>query len=1563
MYKIKRNILLLLLFTIFTVLTFAELPQAPNMVITENPDKPVTTVTASKNREHAEMNITVNKINIKEIEGIELPTGEILLFLSSLEEKKDKMRREEVYYVTDSIENFPDISTTNGKRIIANLQKLKDSVLSNGIKVNNYGEITIIDTDKKYGELYIGIVDKLSGDISKIWKINSNKYEIEELKGNFEKNALVIDLRGKKELSENLKKKKIKIFPFMNKENGFTARTNNSMNISYEYKENNYKSGMGYSIDELNIKFPVGIDKGIILDEENRKIYIARGVEDIDPNDNNLSQYVNLKEARYIEENGKYYIWVGNYRRVNRAWGFGGADFKYFNFSFDKDRSRVVSLTFVNQFDSSIRTERLIIDYENPDQILIAGENPNGMRNAVIRSSFYSMYNLPDIARYGLNYPKRVNKNPNTSDYGWGLAFKLRFEIPKELYDTIKSGVYTRVLNSSRIEVGMRGWNNDPNDDRVETETLLIPGNLNTGIIGGIEEKIDFSNTFVGETVSSKKIRDSFPLRDDYLIEIEGKRYSVSSLETTPIEVGNKMEMGIRTENGSKTFYFTRKEKDSKLSTEIVIYASDGTKIMIYGVETIVPWIADPQEIVLTLNSPLYSKIGLTEGVSEIEKGDTAIQGDKEYNLGSRSGTFWKINDENIGTRLKFHGDSPSRTYDDNVSTISFWKGPTYGTGETKVELSTQNLKAYFEILNWDLKAQDIRVGYESVHYKQDILIKIPTFNGLDYLDKENIDTGVDYSQKQVMKESILEDNDTIGSFNVRTPYYNLKALGEIDGHSAFAIRIPKTIMLEATDDVEVMNVEIGIEAIDNKSASVKVEKDGYIYFYPKSTGDISTAMDINIKLKQAFNKTKSFNKTKLSKSVEHVLRYYGTNLKLVEVGVEKKGTFIGDTAIDNLTFRLTSEIKSDNIEFEDDKIGTIKESQFTFLGVTSDKMLTVAGRSVLASKLMSDGQELSTLGVKVRYDINSHKFTFEKIKNIGKSQEIEIGLHLGSDGFSPIAQKMIFNIVNREYKEVEINLDNPIVSKNLGDSYGSLRIKSNNGRAIGEYLDATGNILSKTIKNGQYNLDGKIIGDVVNFQTSKNIVLKHNGVRESLQVKADGTIDKKYLEDSITKLAIDYESRNGTIEGLEIYLEKWDYKSKTIEFVMVHDTFVNKYTLRIPNLVLETYLDKTVDNKIDYSSKIMSKVIQKYLGNIEIGSFTLGLKEQDLRVLRSKKVNVSALHIKIPKQTFNAEIQSLNGDKITDIQTKFKLGELRGLTLEAGENYYFVHPNNEMLTDKLQFDIKVELISQIKKLKLNSKTEYKIIIPNTQIAIALHNVGVGGNNLQEEIIVNQVEFIVSNKNYEEIFDMTTEKLGALKEGENNFILNDSNSIEIYDENLLKTTLSATQLKTNGYTEGGLTLKYDINSSKLVVTRDKGEFLDKNYTLIIKENGLKIREVKVTLKNRLSFEIIGEAKLDFGDFFQGDIKYAENIIKFKNNEKAKIQVELKSTTGEMTLNGMATSEINKKVQLSEFKIFDLNTKDSNENSFRIRGRAESTPTTEVGEYKGLMEVIITILPE
>ena len=54
------------------------------------------------------------------------------------------------------------------------------------------------------------------------------------------------------------------------------------------------------------------------------------------------------------------------------------------------------------------------------------------------------MYGLPDIARYGLNYPKRVNKNPDTLDYGWVLAFKLRVEIPKDLYDTIKSGAYTR---------------------------------------------------------------------------------------------------------------------------------------------------------------------------------------------------------------------------------------------------------------------------------------------------------------------------------------------------------------------------------------------------------------------------------------------------------------------------------------------------------------------------------------------------------------------------------------------------------------------------------------------------------------------------------------------------------------------------------------------------------------------------------------------------------------------------------------------------------------------------------------------------------------------------------------------------------------------------------------------------------------------------------------------------------------------------------------------------------------------------------------------------------------
>lgn len=754
------------------------------------------------------------------------------------------------------------------------------------------------------------------------------------------------------------------------------------------------------------------------------------------------------------------------------------------------------------------------------------------------------------------------------------------------------------------------------------------------------------------------------------------------------------------------------------------------------------------------------------------------------------------------------------------------------------------------------------------------------------------------------------------------------------------------------------MDVEINIEASDNKSASVKVEKDGYIYFYPKSTGDSSTAMDINIRLNQTFNKTRS------SKNAEHILRYYGTNLKLVEVGVEKNGTFIGDIAIDNLTFRLTSEIKSDNIEFEDDDIGTIKESQFTFIGVTSDKMLSIAGRSVLASKLMSDGQELSTLGIKVRYDINSHKFTFEKIKNIGKSQEIEIGLHLGSDGFSPIAQKMIFNIVNREYKKVEINLDNPIVSTNSGDSYGSLRIKSNNGSAIGEYLDTTGNTLSKTIKEGQYNLEGKVIGDVVNFQTSKNIVLKHNGARESLQVKSDGTIDKKYLEDSITKLAIDYESRNGTVEGLEIYLEKWDYKSKNIEFVMIHDTFVNKYTLRIPNLVLETYLDKEIDNNIDYSSKKLTKIVNEYLGENEITDFSLGIKELDLRVLKEKLNRSSGLFLSIPSSNFKVEIRELTGELIEKREGKFIIKSLENMTQYQGVNNYFIHPNSSM-PNASKVNIGIKLLNTNTRSSNLDKTEYKIVIPNSEIYVKLSDVWApsGSPNIQEEKIIDNIEIIVSNQNYEEIFDMTTEKVGAIKEGQNNFILDDSNSIEIYEGNLLKTTLTATQLKTSGYTEGGLILKYNINSSKLVVTRDKGEFLDKNYTLLIKENGLKIRKIEVTLKNKLSFEIIGEAKLDFGDFFQGDIKYAENIIKFKNNEKAKIQVELKSTTGEMTLNGMATSEINKKVQLSEFKIFDLNTKDSNENSFRIRGRAESTPTTEVGEYKGLMEVIITILPE
>ena len=140
--KIKYFIYFILLL-VSSIMIFSEPPKAPNQLVTENPKREVTTVEANKNREHAEMSITVNKINQKSMDAFLWPTGELLLYLPKETKLQNKMIDNNIYYIADSLNNFPDISTVNGKKYFKNFNKFTNKSIdsSMGIRIDKTQEI------------------------------------------------------------------------------------------------------------------------------------------------------------------------------------------------------------------------------------------------------------------------------------------------------------------------------------------------------------------------------------------------------------------------------------------------------------------------------------------------------------------------------------------------------------------------------------------------------------------------------------------------------------------------------------------------------------------------------------------------------------------------------------------------------------------------------------------------------------------------------------------------------------------------------------------------------------------------------------------------------------------------------------------------------------------------------------------------------------------------------------------------------------------------------------------------------------------------------------------------------------------------------------------------------------------------------------------------------------------------------------------------------------------------------------------------------------------------------
>ena len=154
----KRKIVNFLLFILLSMMALAEVPHT---YVTDNPNSEIHKVETIKEREKADLNLSVTKKKSKEIQG-QLDESNKQITFSLPQEISGK------YVITvERLEDLPNPSTVQGKKVINNY--LSDRELSNNltqeIKENNL----IVSYENQPEKLYIS---DLNGNFYK-WKVNS----------------------------------------------------------------------------------------------------------------------------------------------------------------------------------------------------------------------------------------------------------------------------------------------------------------------------------------------------------------------------------------------------------------------------------------------------------------------------------------------------------------------------------------------------------------------------------------------------------------------------------------------------------------------------------------------------------------------------------------------------------------------------------------------------------------------------------------------------------------------------------------------------------------------------------------------------------------------------------------------------------------------------------------------------------------------------------------------------------------------------------------------------------------------------------------------------------------------------------------------------------------------------------------------------------------------------------------------------------------------------------------------------------------------------------------------
>ena len=594
-------------------------------------------------------------------------------------------------------------------------------------------------------------------------------------------------------------------------------------------------------------------------------------------------------------------------------------------------------------------------------------------------------------------------------------------------------------------------------------------------------------------------------------------------------------------------------------------------------------------------------------------------------------------------------------------------------------------------------------------------------------------------------------------------------------------------------------------------------------------------------------------------------------------------------------------------------------------------------------------------------------------IETIETEPIIQLGLHQTILGASIVLNKIkITETYTVVFKETVITLSNPIFAGTYGAPFGRVRTWLEDSSVKIGRLDRSGNTeninpdYNATIGSNSNTVP--VTPEKVGRGTKLTVVINDKIFNKTISwsdlTHPDGLIGSVYYRVGDLDIGVDYQNGVRSKYGTDFSLQSWNLEAQDVNIEMRHEFVTNAFKIKIPRFDGLAYYDYSLGN-IEKNSKTYSAPLTNVPLINEIARIYLQTKNYDLRILGSRGGTNSNLEIRIPKiVTLKAKGKNSIGEDIESYDIDFNVEILTpgiNTTIDSSlSTHYVLYPK--------RMEIPTNMSAAI---ILKGKSRSDITIPKELYGDNLKFVTIGVKDKPDfnKTVIDKIELKGNINTFEQIIDFSDAKKGDTIKGTTPFASLDEHRVELWDgtTSLFPAgTTIATLREGIDIPEAGVSVKYDLNTDNLIYTKiGFKDYSKSNLKLnFLHSGGMLLRTIYLTVKNKSGFEILpGKGSLNFGDFFPGDVKIAENIIEFKNPNNSKITIQLDTNSKEEIYKVGVPITPTTTIPLRNLKVKDLKpTLDTINNSFKISGEAVTKSDTEAGTYKGSLDVTIIIIP-